>query len=585
MACGSGSFLIEAFDVLDRYVAEMRGQLARARHVETPDPHDHARQMELLTQCIYGVDKDEQAVAVARLNLLLKALHARDTLPVLEHVRCGDSLISGAPDELAAAFGPDWRSKRPFNWQEEFPEAFGDGGFDVIVGNPPYVRIQTLPKDEVAFFNQHYQAATGNYDIYVLFVERALQMLKPGGVMGFILPNKFMQVDYGAGLRRLLAENKYVEGIVDFKEFQIFEGATTYTCLLFLKKQACPEFEVLIVDSSAEERSSAVFTGASRLGLSAGALTGNAWALSDTDARRLLEKLESTQVTPLIELPAQMSRGSSSGADEVFILERTELGALRAKDGALFEIEPEILRTPIYATDFGRYVFRPKARERIIFPYEVETDGYRLLEEDHIKSRFPKAFRYLLSRRERLESRKDYKTWYAFSAPRNLNTHDSAQLVVPLLADRGLFALLPEVKDGFCLMASGGFSISIRDSGLSPKYVLGLLNSTLLFWNLRRISNVFRGGWITCTKQYVGQLPIRRINFSDPADVARHDRLVALVDEMLALQREHAAAERDLDDARHDLARRIERVDRAIDGLVYELYGLTEEEIRIVEGK
>lgn len=595
MACGSGSFLIEAFDVLDRYVAEMRGDLGpRPALLSGEGEYDlrgHARQMELLTQCIYGVDKDEQAVAVARLNLLLKALHTRDKLPPLEHIRCGDSLISGAADELAAAFGPDWRSKRPFNWQEEFPEVFRGGGlsagsgqgFDVIVGNPPYVRIQTLPKNDVTFFNERYAAATGNYDIYVLFVERALQMLKPGGVLGFILPNKFMQVDYGAGLRKLLSENRYVAGIVDFKEFQVFEGATTYTCLLFLKKQACPEFEVLAVDSHAEERSSAVFAGASRSGLPAGALSSDAWALSDTGARRLLEKLRSAQATPLLELPAQMSRGSSSGADEVFILEETGLGAFRANDGTLFEIEPEILRTPIYATDFGRYIFRPKARERIIFPYEVAMNGYRLLEEDAIKSRFPKAFGYLLSRREQLESRKDYRTWYAFSAPRNLNTHDSAQLVVPLLADHGVFTLLPEVKEGFCLMASGGFSISTRECDLSPKYLLGLLNSTLLFWNLRQVSNVFRGGWITCTKQYVGQLPIRRINFADPADVARHDRIVALVDEMLALQPQLAAAERGLDDARHDLARRSARVDREIDGLVYKLYGLTEEEVRIVE--
>ncbi len=154
MACGSGSFLIEAFDVLDRYVAEMRGHLtprptlSRATGEgdrEGTDVHDHARQMELLTQCIYGVDKDEQAVAVARLNLLLKALHTRDRLPLLEHIRCGDSLISGAPDELRAAFGPDWREQAAVQLAGGVPGGVqADGGFDVIVGNPPYVRPETL---------------------------------------------------------------------------------------------------------------------------------------------------------------------------------------------------------------------------------------------------------------------------------------------------------------------------------------------------------------------------------------------------------------------------------------------------------
>ena len=151
-------------------------------------------------------------------------------------------------------------------------------------------------------------------------------------------------------------------------------------------------------------------------------------------------------------------------------------------------------------------------------------------------------------------------------------------------AQCGKLAELPDDQEDYCLMASGGFSISIgKGSRLSPRYVLGLLNSRLLFWYLAMISNRFRGGWITCTKQYVGRLPIRRINFDDPADVARHDRMVEMVEEMLRLQKEHAQAEALKEDRRHDLARRIERLDTEIDTLVYELYGLTGEDIGIVE--
>jgi hypothetical protein len=184
-----------------------------------------------------------------------------------------------------------------------------------------------------------------------------------------------------------------------------------------------------------------------------------------------------------------------------------------------------------------------------------------------------------------LEARKDFREWYAFSAPRSLSAHDSAQLVVPLLADHGLYAELPKNRNKYCLMASGGFSISIAQSNLSPEYVLGLLNSTLLFWYLKQISNVFRGGWITCTKQYVGQLPIRRINFADPAEKRQHHEIVRLVTEMLELHKEHAEAERALDDRRHALQKRIEKLDDEIDAKVYALYGLTEEEIAVVEGR
>ena len=116
-------------------------------------------------------------------------------------------------------------------------------------------------------------------------------------------------------------------------------------------------------------------------------------------------------------------------------------------------------------------------------------------------------------------------------------------------------------------------------------YLTGLLNSRLLDHMLRSISTNFRGGYFTANKQYIERLPIRHIDFSDPADIPRHDRIVALADGMLVLQRELVAAEKSLDDAQSDLSRRIARVDREIDGLVYELYGLTEEEIKIVEGR
>ena len=131
-------------------------------------------------------------------------------------------------------------------------------------------------------------------------------------------------------------------------------------------------------------------------------------------------------------------------------------------------------------------------------------------------------------------------------------------------------------------MASAGFSLTLQDTDLSLKYVLGLLNSRLLYWRLKSISNVFRGGWITCTKQYAKTLPIRTIDFSDPADKARHDRMVKLVERMLALHKDLAKARTEHEQTA--LQRQIAATDRQIDELVYELYGLTEGEIGIVEG-
>ena len=206
------------------------------------------------------------------------------------------------------------------------------------------------------------------------------------------------------------------------------------------------------------------------------------------------------------------------------------------------------------------------------------------MDEDIIRAKFPKTYSYLLSNKERLLKRKQFKRWHSFSAPRNLNLHDNAQILVPLLANKGLFSLYPDQGNRYCLMASGGFSVSLlnKDDALSTKYLLGLLNSQLLFWNLRQISNKFRGGWITCTKQYFGQLPIRTIDFDNPDDVQMHNEMSALVDEMLDLHRQLAGLSLI---KRGVIEALIERTDREIDELVYRLYGLTDNEIAIVEGE
>ena len=132
-------------------------------------------------------------------------------------------------------------------------------------------------------------------------------------------------------------------------------------------------------------------------------------------------------------------------------------------------------------------------------------------------------------------------------------------------------------------MASGGFTITLgEEATVSNHYVLGLLNSKLLYWILRGISNIFRGGWITCTKQYFGELPIRLIDPANKSDVAAHDRIVTLVEKMLDLHKQRAAAKTPHEQTALD--RQISATDTQIDRLVYDLYGLTEDEIVLVEG-
>ncbi len=592
MACGSGSFLIEAFDVLDRYLAGERAQLPAS---PAGDTHDYARRMEILAQNLYGVDLDAQAVEIARLNLLLKALNQRGRLAELANVRQGNSLISGPPEELKEYFGENWREKRPFNWEEQFSEAMAAGGFDVIIGNPPYIRIQTLPKDDAAWYKAQYRAAAGNYDIYVLFVERALELLRPGGVMGLILPNKFFTASYGKGLRELLSEKKAVWQVVDFEDAQVFEDSTTYTCLLFLRKEPNPKTTYLAAGDWLKDQPGhpalmsddlpEIIVDGKRLG-------EDLWAFLDEDNQRLLDKALSFG-WPLNKVAQRIYQGLITGADPVFLFEGGKFVSdttVRVDSEALIktvELEIELLKPVVRSGSIGRYW--ANATHLVLFPYVLEPEGARLLSEVELKDKFCKAWSYLLENKERLESRERGKFrgkgWYRLSRTQNLDMWERPKIMIPYMIQR--LSAFPDMDQDlyFVNVTTGGYGLITADERISLLYLTALLNSRLLDYLLKLSPMRFQHGYFGANKQYIEGLPIRRIDFSDAADVARHDKMVEMVEEMLRLQKERAEAEALKDDRRHDLARRIERLDREIDALVYELYGLTEEEIALVEGR
>jgi len=581
-ACGSGSFLIRAYEEMLNYYRNLKKKEKKQdekqkklglKHIETEPGLTIHEKAEILRNHIYGVDIDEQAVEVTKLSLMLKMLEGeygliggRAILPMLDkNIRCGNSLISGDTLELKKYFGDDWLKVKPFNWNEEFRKIMvNEGGFDVVIGNPPYIRIQNLPCGQIDYLTRTYHSAKGNCDLYVSFVERGYNLLKPKGLLGKIVPNKFFKTDYGEGLRELLATNKTVTQIVDFGASQVFD-ATNYTCLLFLTKQSNRKFLYTKTHAGPEALLNLKFTVKN-----SESLTEKSWVLASDESATLWKKI-SRNTQRLLDLPAYMSRGSSTGDDEVFLLGNINL-----------HIESAILREPIFANDFSRYCFSPSKKWRIIFPYIFDKGSFRLYTEEELKKKFPRTYAYLKSHQITLKRRKQYKEWFGYSAPRNLELHDRAQIIVPLLADRGLFALIPKnTRGNLCPMASAGFTITLSpDCLLKPEYLLGILNSRLLFWKLQQMSNIFRGGWITCTKQYFGELPIRIIDFSDLTDKQLHDELVALVDIMLDLNKKIQNAK---GGEKEQLQRQIDKTDGEIDDLVYKLYGITDEERKIIE--
>jgi type I restriction-modification system DNA methylase subunit len=591
IACGSGSFLIEVYNQLLDY--HIRFYIANPAKQKEADVFERDGKMhltvkkkkEILLNNIFGVDIDFQATEVTQLSLYLKLLEdvtmhdahqfgmfKETILPDLrQNIINGNSLIGRDIVEDSLFPDVDVEKLKPMNFEDVFPKMVKHRGFDVIVGNPPYIRIQMLNEsspEAVEYFGKKYNSVeSGNYDIYVVFVERAFQKLNQSGKLGYILPNKFFRTDYGKGIRNLIAKEKAVEKVVDFGANQVFE-VTTYTCLLFLSRSIVEEYQYAMSDADKNALTSLVYdTRPSSL------LTGEVWSFVNEDVEIIRKKIRSVSIR-LLDLPADMSRGSSSGNDDVFMI-----------NGNTVKIEKEILRTPVFATDFSRYSYKPANEWSIIFPYKNVDGHYELMSESAIQKSFPKAYEYLHSYQAILKKRKQYSKWYGYSAPRNLALHEKAEILIPLLANKGSFAPVAAKHHGkLCPMASGGFTIAMSEKcPYHSMYTLGLLNSTLLFWELQQLSNVFRGGWITCTKQYVGELPIRAINFTDTKEKSMHDTIVKLVEQMLDAKDKLSNARTEAETNRFEHL--CQTLDRQINEAVYELYGLTEEEIKIVEGK
>jgi hypothetical protein len=612
-ACGSGSFLLGAYQrLLDAHLAWYQEndpkKHARGKHPVLYKGRNGAWRLttaekkRILLNNIHGVDIDRQAVEVTKLSLLLKvlegeteetlvkqlALWREPALPDLDrNIKCGNSLIGPEYlDERLMVDEEELRRVNPFDWEEEFPDAMEAGGFDCVIGNPPYIRIQTMKEwapTEVEYYKHAFEAASkGNYDIYVVFVERALQLLGDRGRMGYILPHKFFQAKYGEPLRELIADGRHLAEIVHFGDQQVFAGATTYTCLLFLDRSAQERFtyaKAHDVDAWRTRRSAVVGK------VPAQRATGKQWHFVVGPGAALFERL-SDWPTRLRDVAARMAQGIRTSANKVYVLQRLSadgnlIQAHSERLGRAVTLETGLLSLFLKGREIKPYRILPSDLV-VIIPYRVDDRGTHLIAEDALRDQFPNTHAYLTENKAFLESRERGRMrgsgWYGYVYPKNIEVMSSPKILVPDIADRAAFALDSSGKYAF----TSGYGITLRqDVSESTEYVLGLLNSALLDSYLKKVSTTLRGGFFRYFTQFIEQLPFRTIDAADKRAVAHHDQIVTLVKRMLDLHKKLAASSIPADKRLYQ--RQIDATDDEIDALVYELYGLTDQEIAIVE--
>ena len=641
-ACGSGSFLIRAFErVCEHWQKRLTADLRSSRREKAPtepsaekgqslvtsaatkewqkkhralcwvDPEtgDIHLTVELkrriLTQNIYGVDLDAAAVEVTQLSLYLKMLEGenRTTLlrqrelladetdiallpPLQDNIKCGNSLIASDFSMMSE----DLVRVRAFDWPVQFAPIMKAGGFDAVIGNPPYIRIQTMQESDpavVEHFKDTYQSATrGNYDIYVVFIERVLGLLNRSGKLGYIVPHKFFNMQYGEPLRRLLAEGRHLNEVVHFGDQQVFEGASTYTCLLFLTKAKSSEFRFRKAADLAAWRD---HRNAIEGTMSADRVTASDWNFVVGTQGSLFEKLKQTPTT-LGDVSSGIFVGLQTSADTVFLFKefraatKATLDVFSKEANEWVRIEKAALKRVIRSGSVGRYFAETTAYT--LFPYAVAGNEARLYRQKELRDSFPLAWAYLQNHKRLLESRekgafKDDE-WYRYGRTQNLGMWEQPKLLVPYMITE--LAAFDDQAEHFYFInvTTGGYGITLKEEFGSYRYVCGLLNSKLLDFFLKQVSTNFRGGYFAANKQFIEQLPIRAIDFSKPADKSRHDKLVVLVDKLLGLMPKLRAATADSEKA--TLQNAVTATDQQIDALVYDLYGLTEAEIKLVEG-
>lgn len=626
-ACGSGSFLLGAYQYLiDYHLAYYRDHPKDATtlslNIYMPfSPEDFAlplrEKAKILRNNIFGVDIDAQAVEVTMMSLYLKALEGeRGILPRKQHllpamgdnIKCGNSLIgydivdpSLSPLSKGGIqgglFALDDEAKdriNPFDWDSKtagFGEIIESGGFDAVIGNPPYVRIQTLSREQVDYFNRSYRSATGNYDIYALFVEKALDLLKETGIHGYIMPHKFFQASYGEGLRKLIAESKALTEIVNFRDNQIFENASTYTCLLFLSKNKAQRFKyaeirelvkpveqlnnLLVSESYSSDTMRAEY-------ISKKQATSEPWNFHYESSGNLIEKIHQN-TKPLEEFTDRIFQGLKTSADKIYTMDvvkrkKNSLTVYSKELDKEVELEAGLLKPLIKGGQMRRYLVE-ETQKVVLFPYE----NGKLITKKEFQEKYSLCWAYLNENKKYLESREDGKMkgdqWYAYGRNQALEVISLPKIITPDIAPSASYCFDEGGGYYFSGGAAGGYGILAKDA-INPKYLLALLNSKLLDWYHHQFSTTFRGGYFSYESRFIRQLPIRTIDFNNTSEKAIHDKLVALVDRMLDLHKKKASLPPSAE--REKIDREIAAMDEKVDGMVLGLYRIADEDRKIV---
>ena len=486
-ACGSGAFLNAALQFLmaeHHLIDEMEAKVAGSSLVFQDIENS------ILENNLYGVDINEESVEIAQLALWLRTAKPHRKLNSLnENIKCGNSLISD----------PEIAGEKAFNWQEQFPKVFEKGGFDVVIGNPPYVQLQSMGEMSDVYAKCGFETFNKSADLYCLFTERGYHLLKPGGLQSFIMPNKWMLVAYGKELRRFMAKTD-LQQIINFGDVQFFDEATIYVCIFVTRKSDEHKGDVLALsmnkktyhgDFLAEVPSQLAEYPAETFGESE-------WIIQPKAHFEILKKMQ--QGVALKDMPISINYGIKTGYNDAFFIDEDTRERLIAEDPKSAEIIKPLLRgrdIQAWVPEWdGLYLINPHNGVKSIELPPINIEDYPVVKQ-HLDNFYNK-----------LSKRIDKGV-----TPYNLRNCDYiGEFSKPKIMYPNMTSLFPFIYDEKGFFGNDKtFMITANDESVNLKYITAIFNSNLCkLWI-----------WYNCPELQGGTREIRKVyfeNFRIPLD-------------------------------------------------------------------
>ncbi len=358
-----------------------------------------------------------------------------------------------------------------FLWHTWFHDVFSrpsKEGFDIVIGNPPYVEFKNMSKS-VKETLVDYKSAKGKYDLYIPFLEQSFNLSKNNGITTFICPTRFLKRDYGNGIRTIIKEKMTFLHMLDFSDYQVFENAMTYTGVFLFKKGILSNYDFDIITYNKSSKSTRLDSSTLLYNrFNSEELDNEVWCFNDIKLAKLFKKLRNNSL-PLEDICQGIYQGIASGKDDVFFVDRNTIDN--------YHIEPELLHPILKGKDIGPYRIDWSGKY-VIYPY---SDDGKVLSENFISNQYPCLYNYLVKCRPLLSGRnyfdKSSKKWYELWNQRRLDRFVVEKLITLDNASKNSFVY---DENGY-LGTTTVYSLIIKkELNLSLKYVLGVLNSSLM---------------------------------------------------------------------------------------------------------